>query len=94
VQAEQGVPGSTLELYRSALRLRHGMPAADRVEWVEHPGADVLHFRRPGDWHSITNFGDVAVELPPGEVLLSSSPIVHGMLPPDSTAWLSTDGSD
>ena len=32
--------------------------------------------------------GDEPVPLPPGELLLVSSPLVDGMLAPDAAAWL------
>ncbi|MGW0468179.1 glycoside hydrolase family 13 protein [Streptomyces sp. NPDC003027] len=59
VAAQSGVPGSTLELYRAALRLRREHPAlgaGDAVEWLEVP-AGVLAFRRRADG------GDVLVAL-------------------------------
>jgi len=37
----------------------------------------------------LTNTGDVPVELPPGDVLLTSSEMVEdGMLPGNTTVWL------
>ena len=41
------------------------------------PGSNrqVLHFARPGGWHSVTNFGSLAVPLPPGTVILGVSTI-------------------
>jgi alpha-glucosidase len=49
---------------------------------------DVLHFERPGGWHSITNFDTRAVDLPTGSLLLASQNVEDGRLPPDTTAWL------
>lgn len=88
VQAQDGVAGSTLELYRAALKLRRELQAAEELEWVETGNSDLLHFRRPGGWESVTNFGETAVELPAGKVLLSSGPLLDGMLPADTTVWL------
>ena len=48
----------------------------------------MLHFSRPGGWQSVTNFGTPPVELPAGEVLVSSAPLDGGKLPADTTAWL------
>ncbi|MEU4640120.1 glycoside hydrolase family 13 protein [Micromonospora sp. NPDC023814] len=49
VAAQAGVPGSTLELYRTALRIRHAHPAlaadAGGVTWLE-TGSGVLAFSR------------------------------------------------
>jgi alpha-glucosidase len=47
-----------------------------------------LHFRRPGGWNSVTNFGDHRVQLPAGAVVVSSGPLEGRMLPPDTTAWV------
>jgi alpha-glucosidase len=46
-----------------------------------------VHFRRPGGWHSVTNFGTRPVELPPGQAILASVPVDDGVLPADATAW-------
>jgi alpha-glucosidase len=36
----------------------------------------------------VTNFGDTAVDLPAGTVLVSSAPLEGGKLPANTTAWL------
>jgi alpha-glucosidase len=36
----------------------------------------------------VTNFGDTAVDLPEGTVLVSSAPLEDGKLPGNTTAWL------
>jgi alpha-glucosidase len=82
------VTGSTLEFYRKALKLRRELQAAEELEWVDSANADVLHFRRPGNWQTVTNFGNTPVELPAGEVLLSSSPLDGNLLPGSTTVWL------
>lgn len=47
VQAQQADPGSTLNLYRQALRLRADLQGPDDLHWL--PSAtDVLHLVRPG----------------------------------------------
>jgi alpha-glucosidase len=86
VAAQQSDPASTLEFYRVALRLRHRLQAAEDLTWVES-GPDLLAFRRPGGWLSITNFGAEPVPLPPGEVLITSdgNPTELGGY---ATAWL------
>ena len=88
VAAQEGVEGSTLEFYRKALKLRRELQTAEDLEWVETGNAQVLHFRRPGNWQTVTNFGDAPVALPAGEVLLSSSPIEGNLLPGSTTVWL------
>ena len=49
---------------------------------------DVLHFARPGGWHCVTNFGTEPVALPAGTVRVASGPLTDGVLPGETTAWL------
>jgi alpha-glucosidase len=86
-QAEDGVPESTLSLYREALRLRRSLAGAEQLEWVDEAGS-VLHFVRPSGWHSVTNFGPEPVDLPTGEVVVTSGPLADGKLPSATTAWI------
>jgi alpha-glucosidase len=51
-------------------------------------GPSVLAFRRGDSFTCVTNMGDDHVELPDGEVLLSSGPLHDDRLPPDTTVWL------
>jgi alpha-glucosidase len=88
VEAQDGTRGSTLELYRTALKLRRELQTAEELEWIETGNPDVLHFSRPGGWRAVTNFGDTAVDLPAGTVLVSSAPLEDGKLPANTTAWL------
>ena len=84
---QSGRPGSTLELYRQALRLRRSLPTS---EWLEGIGTDgdVLHVARPGGWHCVTNFGSGPVPRPEGQVLLTSGAEVGDDLPGETTVWL------
>ena len=88
VAAEDGVAGSTLEFYRKALKLRRELQTSEELVWHAAAGPDVLHFSRPGGWQTVTNFGDAPVELPAGEVLLSSAPLDGDLLPGSTTVWL------
>ncbi|MCA4132899.1 alpha-amylase family glycosyl hydrolase [Arthrobacter sp. M4] len=94
VAAQDGVEGSTLELYRAALALRSQLQAAEELEWIPTADSDVLHFVRPGGWHTVTNFGTEPVELPAGTVVVSSGPLdlgdgsTGGKLPGATTAWI------
>ncbi|MDN3261836.1 glycoside hydrolase family 13 protein [Streptomyces sp. CSDS2] len=89
VQAQAGVEGSTLELYRTALRLRRKLLDGETLTWTLDAPAGVLDFTRTDAWRSVTNLGAEPVPLPPGEVLLSSTPLPGGgVLPPDTTVWL------
>ncbi|MEX5258472.1 glycoside hydrolase family 13 protein [Kocuria arenosa] len=80
--------GSTLNLYRQALGWRRRLQTSEDLEWVEKTDPQVLHFLRPGGWHSITNFGTAPVPLPAGEIVLTSTPLTDDMLPPDTTVWI------
>ncbi len=90
-EAQDGVEGSTLELYRAALRLRRELQADESLQWVgagSTASTHVLHLRRSTGWESVTNLSDGEVPLPEGEVLLASGPLGDGILPPDTTVWL------
>jgi alpha-glucosidase len=83
-----GVAGSTLELYTLALALRHeynlGMGS---VEWLPGFSEGVVAFRN-GDVTVIANTGSVAIELPAGEIALSTGDVYGASLPGDTTVWL------
>lgn len=91
--AQTGVPGSFLELYRSAIALRreHWVDAGP-LTWLETP-PDVLAFRR-GDVECWLSTSAAPVALPDGEVLLASVPadVDGGLLAPDSAVWLRSRG--
>ncbi len=57
------------------------------IGWYGSP-AGCLAFRRSDGLTCVLNAGDVAVDLPPGEVLLASAPLTGHVLPPDTAAWL------
>jgi len=86
--AQDADPESTLAMYRRALSLRRSLLAAEELEWAQDARPNVVHFRRPGGWQSVTNFGDEPVALPPGTIVLSSAPIAGDELPANTTAWL------
>ena len=83
-------PDSTLSLYRHALELRRDHPAVrgESLEWFSAP-AGCLAFRRPAGLLCALNASDSSVPMPPGEVLLASSPLdAADSLPPDTAVWL------
>lgn len=89
VAAQDGVPGSTLEMYRAALACRRELGGDEGLTWVASGDAEVLHLRRSTGWDCVTNFGAAPVAMPAGEVLLASGPLAaDGALPPDTTVWL------
>ncbi|MFD5446854.1 glycoside hydrolase family 13 protein [Streptomyces sp. NPDC003470] len=88
VQAQDGVAGSTLELYRTALRLRRKLLDGESLTWADDVPPGVLQFDRSDGWRCVTNLSDAPVGLPAGEVVLTSVPLEDGRLGPDTTAWL------
>lgn len=96
VEAQRGVPGSTLELYRSALRVRRAQPdlgAGDSVEWLRAPEG-VLAFRR-GEFVCVANTTGECVPVPGyGRVLLTSGEVTESnggaKVPADTTVWWTT----
>lgn len=89
-EAQAGDPGSMLELYRRALRLRRAEDAlADTtLTWLPAP-EDVLSYRRGGALTVVVNLSAHPVELPAHtELLIASGELRDGLLPPDTAAWL------
>ncbi len=80
---------STLSLYRQAIELRYARPEfrGDTIAWYEAP-MGCLAFRLPGGLICALNATDSLVPFPHGDILLTSLPMVNGMLPPNSAAWL------
>jgi alpha-glucosidase len=89
VEAQLDDEGSTLSLYRHALRLRRQLPElhGSAFSWQRAPQG-CLAYRRGANLVVALNAGDVPVELPPGEVLLSSSPLEGNKLPANTAVWL------
>ena len=89
VAAQEGDPGSMLELYRAALVLRRdlGLGIGD-LTWVD-AGPDVVAFRRGDGFECRVNLGATPMELPAdAEVLLASGDVASGVLPTDTAVWL------
>lgn len=96
--AERDDPGSMLELYRSALRLRSSgtsRAVADgaALRLLSPPGASHLAFDRGDGLLCAVNFGPDPLPLPEGfeetEVMLASGQLTRdGRLPTDTTVWL------
>jgi alpha-glucosidase len=87
VEAESGVAGSPLEIFRKALKLRRELQCAEEITWHQTSSEDVLHFSRPNGWNCITNFKAHKYSIPAGEVILASSPIVDGKISAGTTVW-------
>jgi len=88
VEAQEHDHASTLTLYRQALGWRRTLQGAESLEWMPGTNGQVLDFRRPGGWRSVTNFGSRPVPLPHGTVIVTSGPLEEGLLPADTTAWV------
>jgi len=90
---QHGVDGSTLELYRAALRLRRQLGlAAGSLVWDTGYADDVVAFRSAAagaDVLVLTNLGTDPVTLPEhARVLLSSGDLdAQGRVPTDVTVW-------
>ncbi|SCL65697.1 glycoside hydrolase family 13 protein [Micromonospora peucetia] len=86
---QRDTPGSTYELYRTALRLRREHRLGEGpLEWLAS-GDEVLSFRN-GALTVLTNFGDAAVPVPTGaELVHASAPLdADGAVPTDVTVWI------
>ncbi|WP_346776052.1 glycoside hydrolase family 13 protein [Micromonospora sp. HNM0581] len=88
---QRGVPGSTYELYREALRLRRAYGLGrGTLEWLSSTD-EVLSFRN-GNLVVFTNFAASAAPVPEGEVVHSSGPLNEdGSVPTDVTVWINTN---
>ncbi len=90
VEAQSGVDGSTLELYRSALVERKRLFVGDEsIEWLDAPEG-VIAFRRGSGVECWVNFSAKPVPLDAGRthVLASGELTPNGELPVDTTVWL------
>jgi len=93
VDVQRGVPGSTYEMYRAALRLRRATAlGTGELAWLD--GAEQVLAFRNGAVLVVANLGPEPVSLPAGaEVLLVSGDLVAGSdgrpaVPTDVTAWV------
>jgi alpha-glucosidase len=88
VEAQQRDPGSMLQLYRTALRLRREIRdlRGPDLHWLPAPEG-VLHFRRGERFECLANLGDSAVRLPEG-VVLSSRAGDGQVVEPDTAVWV------
>ncbi|WP_187977464.1 glycoside hydrolase family 13 protein [Mycetocola sp. JXN-3] len=90
--AQQGVAGSTLTLYTTALELRKRLDLGlGSVEWIENLPDTVIGFRN-GDvivlGNTATTDWEIPAELAELPVLLASTTIAGNILPGDATIWL------
>ncbi|MFT4230052.1 MAG: glycoside hydrolase family 13 protein [Microbacterium sp.] len=89
VAVQDADPASTLSLYRRALALRHRLQCEEGLEWVDTGRDDVLRFRRPNGWETVTNFGVDPYPLGDGaRIVLRSEPGDDPVVDGSSTVWL------
>jgi alpha-glucosidase len=90
--AQRGDPGSMLELYRAALRIRRTEPELGDglLEWLPAPDR-VLAFARGETFACVVNLSSGAVDLPCHEaILLATGAVADGRIEPDTAVWLRT----
>ncbi|BBY30865.1 glycoside hydrolase family 13 protein [Mycolicibacterium sediminis] len=88
VEAQDGVAGSTLELFRTAIEIRHSRgDLGAGVEWLAVP-TGVLAFQGTDGVTCLLNATDHPVPLSDEDVLITSAPLVGGDLPPNAAAWI------
>jgi alpha-glucosidase len=90
VEAQLEDLDSTLSLYRMAIELRKSRAefAGESIEWYGAPPGCLAFRRSLGKLVCALNAGPTPIGLPPGELLLSSSPLIDGKLAPNAAAWL------
>lgn len=84
---QEGIPGSTLELYKQALQLRKELKLGEgSFDWISKE-SDLSY--ENGNVIVVHNFSTAPVLLPEGRVLISSAPVTEaGHLMPNDTAWV------
>lgn len=90
--AQEGVPGSTLELYKEALALRkiHQL-GSGTFEWDETLSSDSLLAYRNGEITVVHNFGDAPEPLIREQVITKSwLGYFDQVIPANQTVWLET----
>jgi alpha-glucosidase len=93
VDRQEGVEGSTLELYRSLLASRRELSlGTGSLTWVTGYGDDVVALTNGASGRDrvlvVANLGAEAVALPEGaELIVASGPLENGLVPTDTMVW-------
>jgi alpha-glucosidase len=88
---QEGVTGSTLELYKHALKLRRSLKLGEgSFEWAAEFVSEASLGFRNGEILVVHNFGHEPIDLPAGQIIASS---INGMtqghkLTADQTVWI------
>ena len=88
---QQGVAGSTLELYKRLLSLRKSNALGDgNLEWVESLCTDSTLAYKNNSVLVVANFGPDSLALPDGELLVTTQHdlSIEGVLEHDQVAWI------
>lgn len=95
VAAQEQDPDSMLSLYRRALAVRRVSSALGRGTlnwaWSWDEAGERLAFDLVGTEETVrvvANLSRAEANLPEGDLLLASEPLVSGRLPPDAAAWV------
>ena len=85
---QDGVDGSTLELYKTLLRARREETlGTGTLQWIETDSPQVLGYRN-GRVSVFCNFGEQPVSMPAGDVIASSVSGATDTLEPGHAVWL------
>jgi alpha-glucosidase len=88
VEAQDPDATSMLNLYRTALRIRHEKLGDGTITWITL-GDEVLAFARESGLTCVVNLGTEPVRLPEHQrICLASGPVDGGLLPTDTAVWL------
>ena len=92
VEAQRGVPSSTFELYKNALKIRRSEPGLGDgpMRWLDAPEGALVFTRGPRFVCMVNISSAAPLPLPAGAtLLLASEPLAAGAgLPVDAAAWL------
>ena len=88
---QEGVEGSTLELYKTALAVRaENTLGFGSVAWIPGYGDDVVAFTN-GAVTVVANTGTEPVPVPEGRVVLASADVSDGFVASDTTVWVTAE---
>jgi alpha-glucosidase len=89
--SQESDASSILDLYKATLRLRQQFMGDGQLRWL-HRGPGHLAFARSSGLVCVVNFGEAAVELPAGRLLVASQRLDGSrQLPADTAAWILTN---
>jgi alpha-glucosidase len=88
VATQDDDPDSTLWFFRRAIAARRGRGViGEAVEFLDAP-IDAVIIKGADGITCVLNAGSSGLALPPGELVIASTPLLDGKLPPDAAAWV------